>query len=74
MRRSLNERLFSKRLLFLKVDWSERCETSAGIAESMKPHRRAAPRRLSIRPRKASTLKRKSTPFLIKTTKFMKIA
>jgi len=51
---------FSKRWLFLsigfvltidkKVDWSGRCETPAGAAGQVRPHRRLAPRRLTARP------------------------
>jgi hypothetical protein len=54
---SNNNWLFSKRLLFLivlmykavKVDLGGRCETPAGEAGQVRPHRRK-PRRLTARP------------------------
>jgi hypothetical protein len=52
--------LFSKRLLFLsllnpqtvnkQIDWNVRCETPAGYAGQMRPHRSKATRRLIARP------------------------
>ncbi|AGX05925.1 hypothetical protein B14911_24205 [Bacillus sp. NRRL B-14911] len=58
------------RIFLVRRNIEEEDSTSCGIAAAMlRPHRSTAKRRLSVAPRKAKCLERKSTAFIYKAKK-----